>query len=109
MRKAFVCGLGWSVLAGGLFRHLVARRSATSSVALARASTSQIRAIERLVRAGGRKSEAEADHLLEGIAVVVYDPDGATIHPEIPKAGTGLRWEEFVNAMVVSYRARFED
>jgi hypothetical protein len=45
------------------------------------------RAIERLIRAGGRRSEAEADHLLEGIAVVVYDPDTATIHPDIPSPG----------------------
>lgn len=67
------------------------------------------RAIERLIRAGGRKSEAEADHLLEGIAVVVYHPDTGQIHPDIPKAGSGLRWEEFVSALTMSYRARFED
>jgi hypothetical protein len=67
------------------------------------------RAIDRLVRAGGRRSEAEADHLLEGIAVIVYDPDTATLHPDLPKTGSGLRWEELVNALVTSYRARFED
>lgn len=67
------------------------------------------RAIVRLIRAGGRKSEAEASHLLEGIAVVVYDPETAAIHPDIPKPGSGLRWEEFVADLVVSYRARFED
>jgi hypothetical protein len=52
------------------------------------------RAIERLIRAGGRKSEAEAAHLLEGIAVLVYDPDTASILPDLPKAGSGLRWEQ---------------
>lgn len=67
------------------------------------------RAIERLIRAGGRQSETEADHLLEGIAVVVYDPDTATLHPDIPKAGSGLRWDEFIAALVSAYRARFED
>lgn len=67
------------------------------------------RAIERLVRAGGRKSEAESAHLLEGIAVVVYDPETSTLHPDLPKAGSGLRWDEFVNALAGSYRARFED
>jgi hypothetical protein len=67
------------------------------------------RAIERLVRAGGRRSEAEAPHLLEGIAVVVYDPDTATISLDLPAPGTGLRWEEFVEALVTAYRARFED
>lgn len=67
------------------------------------------RAIDRLIRAGGRKSEAEAAHLLEGIAVVVYDPATATIHPDLPQRGSGLRWEECVNALVASYRARFED
>lgn len=66
------------------------------------------RAIERLIRAGGRKSEAEAAHLLEGIAVVVYDPDTATLDPDLPRAGSGLRWEEFVAALVTAYRARFE-
>jgi hypothetical protein len=67
------------------------------------------RAIERLIRAGGRKSEAEAAHLLEGIAVVVYDPDTSTLHPDIPRGGSGLRWEEFIEAIASSYRARFED
>jgi hypothetical protein len=67
------------------------------------------RAIERLIRAGGRKSEAEAAHLLEGIAVVVYDPDTATIHPDLPALGSGLRWKEFIEALVTAYKARFED
>jgi hypothetical protein len=67
------------------------------------------RAIERLIRAGGRRSEAESDHLLEGIAVVVYDPDTGTMDPDRPKPGSGLRWDEFVSALAISYRARFED
>ena len=67
------------------------------------------RAIERLIRAGGRKSEVESAHLLEGIAVVAYDPDSATIRVDLPKPGSGLRWEEFVRDLVASYRARFED
>lgn len=67
------------------------------------------RAIERLVRAGGRKSEADAAHLLEGIAVVVYDPDTGKIDGTIPEAGSGLRWEEFIASLATNYRARFED
>jgi hypothetical protein len=67
------------------------------------------RAIERLIRAGGRKSEAESDHLLEGIAVVIYDPDTGEIQPDIPKPGSGLRWDEFIIALATAYRARFED
>jgi hypothetical protein len=68
-----------------------------------------LRAIERLVRAGGRRSEAEAAHLLEGIAVVVYDPDTAKIDDSLPPPNSGLRWDEFVNSIVTSYSARFED
>jgi len=67
------------------------------------------RAIERLVRAGGRKGEGDPSHLLEGIAVVVYDPETGAINIEVPKPGSGLRWEEFVTALASSYRARFED
>lgn len=67
------------------------------------------RAIERLIRAGGRRSEAESAHLLEGIAVLVYDPDKATIDSEVPQPGSGLRWNEFIDALASSYRARFED
>lgn len=66
------------------------------------------RAIERLVRAGGRKSEAEAAHLLEGIAVVVYDPDTETVSPDLPISGKGLRWEEFIADLASAYRGRFE-
>jgi hypothetical protein len=47
--------------------------------------------------------------LLEGIAVVAYDPDTAVIDTGIPAAGSGLRWDEFVDALAKSYQARFED
>lgn len=67
------------------------------------------RAIERLIRAGGRKTEADAAHLLEGIAVLAYDPDTASVHPDLPKPNSGLRWEEFVAALASAYRVRFED
>jgi hypothetical protein len=67
------------------------------------------RAVDRLIRAGGRRSEAEAAHLLEGIAVVVYDPASGLIDPDLPKPGTGLRWDEFVEALATAYSARFED
>jgi hypothetical protein len=66
------------------------------------------RAVERLMRAGGRKSEADAAHLLEGIAVIVYDPDTATLRTDLPKPSSGLRWDEFIEAIAVSYSARFE-
>lgn len=67
------------------------------------------RAIERLIRAGGRKSEADAHHLLEGIAVVVYDPDSGAIEKGLPPGDTGLRWEDFIQQIASAYRARFED
>ncbi len=67
------------------------------------------RAIERLVRAGGRKNEADAAHLLEGIAVVVYDPETGKVDGTLPEAGSSLRWEEFIASIAATYRARFED
>jgi hypothetical protein len=67
------------------------------------------RAIARLVRAGGRETEGDAPHLLEGIAVVVYDPDKGRIEENIPPAGSSLRWSEFVEMMAAAYRGRFED
>lgn len=82
----------------------------SSPTGSARKSTTHLieRAIERLVRAGGRKSEAEAAHLLEGIAVVVYDPDAAALSTSLPAPGKGLRWEEFIADLASAYRARFE-
>lgn len=67
------------------------------------------RAVSRLMRAGGRKTEGDAPHLLEGIAVVIYDPDTGTLHATVPPVGSGLRWEEFVEALVSGYQGRFED
>ena len=67
------------------------------------------RANARLIRAGGRRTEADAPHLLEAIAVVVYDPHTGVLDPDFPKGGSGLRWDEFVRAMVSAYEARFED
>jgi len=67
------------------------------------------RAVARLVRAGGRKTEGDAPHLLEGISVIVYDPETGVLDRAIPPVGSGLRWDEFVAALVESYEARFED
>lgn len=66
------------------------------------------RAVQRLVRAGGRKTEADAAHLLEGIAVIAYDPNTGRSAPDLPAPGSGLRWEEFIDAMAKAYEARFE-
>lgn len=66
------------------------------------------RAVGRLVRAGGRKTEGDAAHLLEAIAVVVYDPDTADLHATLPAPGSGLRWDEFIEALAAAYEARFE-
>jgi hypothetical protein len=85
--------------------------SKTESPPPGRKSTRHLisRAISRLRRAGGRQTEADAPHLLEGIAVLVYDPDTATIDPDLPPAGSGLRWEEFIATVAETYDARFED
>jgi hypothetical protein len=65
------------------------------------------RAVNRLVRAGGRRTEGDAPHLLEGIAVVVYDPETGLLDQALPAKGTGLRWPEFVDAMANAYSTRF--
>ncbi len=65
------------------------------------------RAVDRLRRAGGRVKETDAAHLLEGVGVIVDHPDTETLHPTIPAAGSGLRWDEFVSTLVLSYDARF--
>jgi hypothetical protein len=66
------------------------------------------RAVERLVRAGGRRSEADAAHLLEGVCVLVYDAATGLISEAVPPPGHGLRWDEFVDEIATTYEARFE-
>ena len=65
------------------------------------------RTIGRFTRAGGRQTEGDASHLLEGIAVVVFDREAGDIDPELPAVGSGLRWQEFINRMAEAYEARF--
>ncbi len=65
------------------------------------------RAVGRFMRAGGRQTEGDASHLLEGIAVVVFDRESGGIDPELPVVGSGLRWQEFINRMAEAYEARF--
>jgi hypothetical protein len=67
------------------------------------------RAVSRFVRAGGRRTEGDAGHLLEGIAVVVFDRLTGEIDSRLPPAGTGLRWPDFVAGMADSYEARFAE
>jgi hypothetical protein len=65
------------------------------------------RLIELLRRAGGRQREDDAPHRLEGVAVVVFDPRTGTLRSDLPKAGSGLRWEEAVEALATAYQERF--
>lgn len=67
------------------------------------------RAVGRFMRAGGRRTEGDAPHLLEGIAVVAFDPRTGLVDRRIPPPGSGLRWEEFVAAVADTYGARFGD
>lgn len=67
------------------------------------------RAVNRLVRAGGRRNEGEAAHLLEAVGVVVYDPDAESIEKDLPGSGSGLRWEQFIETLSSAYDSRFED
>lgn len=67
------------------------------------------RAVLRLSRAGGRKTEGDAAHLLEGVCVLVYDPDSNLLSPSLPPVGSRLRWDEFVDDLVAAYDARFPE
>ncbi len=67
------------------------------------------RAIGRFVRAGGRRTEGDAPHLLEGIAVVAFDRETGEIEPALPPPESGLRWEEFTATMADAYHSRFGD
>ena len=62
------------------------------------------RAIGRFIRAGGRQTEGDAAHLLEGIAVVVFDVDTGVVDPKLPAVESGLRWPEFIDLMAWRYR-----
>jgi hypothetical protein len=65
------------------------------------------RAVLRLARAGGRLKESDAPHLLEGVWVLVYDPDTATLDPNVPPKDNHLRLNEFIDDLAAAYDARF--
>ncbi|MGH7706910.1 MAG: hypothetical protein ACREM6_03105, partial [Vulcanimicrobiaceae bacterium] len=44
---------------------------------------------------------------LEGVGVVVYDPDQAVLHATIPAADSGLRWDDFISSLAAAYDSRF--
>jgi hypothetical protein len=65
------------------------------------------RAAGRFIRAGGRRTEGDPGHLLEGIAVVVFDRETGVVDPALPPVGSGLRWSEFIDSLADAYQARF--
>lgn len=67
------------------------------------------RLVRRLQRTRLRETEADAAHLLEAIAVIVYDPDIGDLDAELPPPGSGLRWDEFVTTLAETYDIRFEN
>ncbi len=69
-----------------------------------------IRRVERvLARVNGRPDEGSAPHRLEAIAFIVYrcSEGGAELHPDLPTRSSGLRYDQFVDALVAAYEARF--
>ena len=79
-------------------------------VTLTRVSTRHLieRAERRFVRARPRDIEADPAHLLEATALIAYDPDTRTVDPDLPRPGSGLRWDEFLDRLVDVYSLRFE-
>ena len=67
------------------------------------------RATERFVRAGDRRTEAAAPHLLEAVGLVVFDPDSGEVSPDLPPRTSGLRYDDFLTELAAAYDARFED
>lgn len=69
-----------------------------------------IRRVERvLARVNGRPDEGSAPHRLEAIAFIVYQcgADGVALHPDLPSEASGLRYPQFLDALVAAYEARF--
>lgn len=66
------------------------------------------RLVQRLDKTRLRDTEADPPHLLEAVTVIVYDPDTATLHPDLPPPGSSLRWDEFVSRMADIYDVRFD-
>lgn len=52
---------------------------------------------------------ADPAHLLEAIAVIVYDPNTGLIRDDLPPGDLELRWDDFVRIMADTYDVRFED
>jgi len=65
------------------------------------------RCCELLRRAGQRRREDDAPHRMEGVAVVLFDPDADRVVEDIPAPGSGLRWRECVDALAAAYDERF--
>jgi hypothetical protein len=65
------------------------------------------RCCELLRRAGNRRREDDAPHRLEGVAVVLFDPDTSSVVEDLPTPESELRWEECVTGLAVAYDERF--
>jgi len=65
------------------------------------------RAARRHDRIRPRVSEADADHLVEALGLVIFDPETGELDPDLPAADSRLRWEGFVASLVEAYDARF--
>ncbi len=67
------------------------------------------RAIARFVRAGDRRTEGAAPHLLEAVGLVVFDPDSGEIIDNLPPRASKLRYDDFLTELAAAYDSRFED
>lgn len=93
---------------GGILTLPTTERARSGSDEVWKSTTHLVsRAVGRLMRAGGRVTEGDAAHLMEGIAVVAFDRETGAVEPDLPPAGSGLRWDEFIVTIAEVYDARF--
>ncbi|MGH9067721.1 MAG: hypothetical protein ACRD0J_09570 [Acidimicrobiales bacterium] len=95
---------------GGIMTLPTAERARSGSDSEWKPTTHLVtRAVDRLIRAGGRETEGDAAHLLEGIAVLVFDHVSGRINDAVPPPGSNLRWPEFIANLATAHNARFGD
>jgi hypothetical protein len=64
--------------------------------------------VARLSRAARRDQESDPAHLLESATAIVFDHRTRTLDPDRPPVGSGLRWDECITALALTYKLRFE-
>lgn len=67
------------------------------------------KAVKKFAASGERRNETDAAHLLESVAIVVFDVETGELRTDLPGETSEVAWDNYIKKLAAVYDLRFND